>query len=157
MRQGQVLRPILLPIADGLGQICAVAIADMPIQRICAEQDRQFDLRHRVQQGPSPMAGTFRSRRGISATSSAGETKAHRHDRYFGRIIKDIFADTQPCTQPFTAGVIKWPAFGMGNAAGRLPDNQDFCVSGCLNDWLGTKRQIRAQTALSDLGDQLVD
>src|SRR4051812_36541375 len=116
MRQRNYQRPVVSPSPHGLTHAFSRHAMQMISLRIGSNGKNELELRCRREQPVMPGADAFRPRWLVGAKPViTGETKAHRNDGDTALVVKNIWADGEPGTQPLARRVAVWNA-GFVNA-----------------------------------------
>jgi hypothetical protein len=91
----------------------------------------------------APCRRTFWSWPKVTGFPCAGETKAHGHNGYPLRVVKDFACHSHPFTQTISAGIIERYAGFMNFSSGSLTRNQHPCLRVYLKDGSNPMRQMR--------------
>ena len=117
------------PCRNGVGDVLELGVGHMPSLRIVADDQRQFDLLHLIQQPLTPERRTFAARWQVARAPCARKAKTHGQDGDARRVVERFAGDAHPLPQPLAAGVVeRYPAF-VHLAPGRLACNEDACLS----------------------------
>ena len=136
---------------EELGQVVAVVLDDLrergrglelqiALRRIGADQDRELQVGHKLQQARVPFIRKIFTRGQIATLPGAREVEVHGNNGQFPRVIEGIAIDAHPVAKAVTAAVVPDDAAFFGHAAGSLADDHDPAI--------GSSEEERVNTAL---------
>src|SRR5690242_12412017 len=126
MRQRQISWKIRPPSCNRLGHVRLRALTKMPIQRIRTHEQRQPEVRQRIEKARLPKGCTLLARRFVSAARIvARKAKADRNDRDAARVVEGLAVDPEPVAKAIAAWVIeREPGVVDANAGGLADDGK---------------------------------
>lgn len=118
----------------------------MPVKRIGAKHQGEFDMGKMGEQAFAPCSSTLGPGRHVSLTSSlpddgAGEAKPHWQYGKTPGIVEGRLIYTKPMAKPVTTGIIERSTFLMGFGTRCLTGDKDFGAACGLQYGFGPKRQ----------------
>ena len=142
MRQRKHGRPILLPVLHGLRQRCFLRGLEMPIERILADHQGEFERRQKPEELGAPFDGAFRAWWQVARRAGARITKAHRQNGDLRGVVELRGIDAHPGAKTLAARIVEGDAGFMNPATWRLPGDQYSRFGVNLEYWPRSKRQI---------------
>lgn len=128
---------------DGL----SFKVRQVPCEGISAQHEGQLDIFEGIQSLFAPCVCANFRRWIVARCASSRKTKPHWKNSDPRVSIERRFVDPQPVSQPISGRIIKWTVSHMRNSARCLTNDQDFCSSIQLKNWVWAKRQILTHSA----------
>lgn len=125
MWQRQNFRPVFLPALYRFSEIFLACFAEMVLQCVLAENDRQLDGLQLFQQARTPGRCAFRSWWQIAVFTCSRKTKTHRQQGDFLCVVECFLVYSHPRSQTVAARIVKWQACLMDFFPRRLSDDKN--------------------------------
>ena len=142
MRQRDRLWPIFLPVPHGFRESTLLPLAQMPGQRILANDQGQLNIRQKTQELLAPFFRTFRPWCQIAGFPGSRIAKPHGKKGNSATVIKGPTVNSHPVTQTIAAWIIEGNSSLVYPPARRLRGNKNAGGPADLKNWSRPQRQM---------------